>query len=388
MKTIYADHAATTNVDELVLNSMLPFLDKKYQNPSQPYSEAYLIKKELYQARERIARCINAEPEEIFFTSGGTESNNWVLYANTLLKNKIGTIVTSPIEHHSISECCKQLSKFGIMTKTVDVDKHGTVYSDSLNRLIADDTDIISIMLANNEIGTIQNIKELATIAHQHGILFHTDAVQALGHIPVDVKDLDVDFLSSSAHKYNGPKGIGFLYVRKGTDIAPLIVGGSQEDNHRAGTENIANIVGMSVALELNCQRMTKFTQKMNELEKVIISTFEKSGIDFMYNCGQNHIPGLINISIKDISGEMILHRLDLKGIFISTGSACNGYNNEISDVIKSIKVPEDYAIGTIRISLGIDNTFEDALSIANCIIDVIKSGSQSRNTTKKDAIE
>jgi cysteine desulfurase len=374
MKKIYADHAATTNVDELVLDSMIPFLNGRYENPSQPYSGAYQIKKELYLARERIARCINAAPEEIYFTSGGTESNNWVLYGNTVLNNKNGTIITSPIEHHSIGECCKQLSKFGITTKTVDVDAHGIVDSDSLNRLITDDTAIVSIMLANNEIGTIQNIKELVKIAHQHGILFHTDAVQALGHIPVDVKDLDVDFLSSSAHKYNGPKGIGFLYVRKGIDIAPLIVGGSQENNHRAGTENIASIVGMSVALELNCKRMTEFTQKMAELEKVIISAFEKSDIEYVYNCGQKHIPGLINVSFKNISGEMILHRLDLKGILVSTGSACNGYKNEISDVIKSIKVSKEYAEGTIRISLGIDNTFEDAVLIANSIIDVVKS--------------
>lgn len=374
MKKIYADHAATTNVDKLVLDSMIPFLKGRYENPSQPYSGAYQIKKELHLARERIARCINAAPEEIYFTSGGTESNNWVLYGNTVLNNKNGTIITSPIEHHSIGECCKQLSKFGITTKTVDVDAHGIVDSDSLNRLITDDTAIVSIMLANNEIGTIQNIKELVKIAHQHGILFHTDAVQALGHIPVDVKDLDVDFLSSSAHKYNGPKGIGFLYVRKGIDIAPLIVGGSQENNHRAGTENIASIVGMSVALELNCKRMTEFTQKMAELEKVIISAFEKSDIEYVYNCDQKHIPGLINVSFKNISGETILHRLDLKGILVSTGSACNGYKNEISDVIKSIKVPKEYAKGTIRISLGIDNTLEDAVLIANSIIDVVRS--------------
>ena len=374
MKKIYADHAATTNVDKMVLDSMIPFLNGRYENPSQPYSGAHQIKKELFLARERIARCINADPEEIFFTSGGTESNNWALYGNTILKNKNSIIITSPIEHHSISECCKQLSKYGIMTKTVDVDKHGTVDSDSLIRLITDDVAIVSIMLANNEIGTIQNIKELVKIAHQHSILFHTDAVQALGHIPIDVKDMGVDFLSSSAHKYNGPKGIGFLYIRKGIDIAPLIVGGSQENNHRAGTENIASIVGMSVALKLNCERMTEFTQKMTELEKVIISTFEKSDIEFIYNCGQKHIPGLISVSFKNVSGEMILHRLDLKGILISTGSACNGYNNEISDVIKSIRVPKEYAEGTIRISLGIDNTLEDAISIANCIIDVIKS--------------
>lgn len=373
MKKIYADHAATTSVDKTVLESMMQFFNSRYENPSQPYSNSYLIKKELSLARQRIAYCINAEPEEIYFTSGGTESNNWVLYANTILKNKTGTIITSPLEHHSVSECCKSLSKFGILTKTVDVDAQGNVECESLTQQIDNNVILISIMLANNEIGTIQNIKKLATIAHSHNILFHTDAVQALGHIPIDVKELGIDFLSSSAHKYNGPKGIGFLYVRKGIDLPPLIIGGSQENKHRAGTENIASIIGMSLALELNCLKLDQFKEKMTELENIILSKIEKAGLEFRYNCGVNHIPGLISLSFKHMSGEMLLNRLDLKGIMISTGSACNGYNNEVSSVIKSINVPEEYAKGTIRISLGIENTIDDADYIANCLIDIIK---------------
>lgn len=253
------------------------------------------------------------------------------------------------------------------------VDKQGVVLCEDLVKFIKGNTELISVMMVNNEIGTIEPIKELATVAHDNGILFHTDAVQAVGHIPIDVSDLCVDMLSASAHKFNGPKGIGFLYIKRGTKISSFADGGAQEFHKRAGTENIASIVGMSIALKKSCDEMEKVNKKLLALDEAFNDVLLKSKIDFIRNGSNNHVPGNINLSIRRTSGEMLLHRLDLMGICISTGSACDSVNTEVSHVIKAIGVPSEYSEGTIRISFGRDNTEEDAIMIAKALVKVIK---------------
>ena len=240
--------------------------------------------------------------------------------------------------------------------------------------VITEKTKLVSVMMVNNEIGTIEPIKELATIAHTHNVLFHTDAVQAVGHIPIDVNELGIDMLSSSAHKFNGPKGIGFLYIRKGTQIRPLADGGAQEFHMRAGTENIASIVGMAVALKKNCRTMQETSTKLQAMDHAFIDVLHEANVDFIRNGSVSKSPGIISVSIRNISGEMLLHRLDLKGISISTGSACDSVNTQVSHVIKAIGVPSAYAQGTIRISFGHDNQIEDAVEIAHAIAKILQT--------------
>ena len=228
-------------------------------------------------------------------------------------------------------------------------------------------------MLANNEIGTVEPVSALAEIAHQHGALFHTDAVQAVGHIPVDVKALGVDLLSASGHKFNGPKGVGFLYIKKGTEIQPYADGGGQESGMRAGTENIASIVAMACALRKNCNRMIRISERLFRMEHTFVHALNQAGVDYIRNGADNHIPGNINISIRDVSGESLLHRLDLKGICISTGSACDSVNTQVSHVIQAIGIPEEYARGTIRVSFGTDNAEADAFEVATALIEILR---------------
>ena len=370
---IYADNAATTALDIDAFEAMKPYLIKEYGNASQPYSFARPAKKALVAARKTIADCINAQPEEIFFTSGGTESDNWAI-KGTLQYGDSRTVLTSQIEHHAILNACASVERLGYPVAYLSVDRKGVIAPATLNKLITGNTKLVSVMLVNNEIGTIEPIKELAEIAHKHGALFHTDAVQAVGHIPVNVKVLGVDMLSASAHKFNGPKGIGFLYVRKGTDIYPFADGGAQEFGMRAGTENVAAIVAMAEALRKNCAHIDETESRLRKMENSFIQTLKKAGIDFIRNGADNHLPGNISISIKNVSGEMLLHRLDLKGICISTGSACDSANTRISHVIQAIYVPEDYAIGTVRISFGRDNQESDAKDIAEAIVSILNN--------------
>lgn len=366
---IYADNAATTELDIDAFESMCPFLLQQYGNASQPYSFGAEAKKALRNARQIIARCIGADPEEIFFTSCGTESNNWAIKMGAIMGKRIATSV---IEHHAILNSCATLKKQGIEISYVPVSDTGEVLSEELEKVIGDDTSLVSIMLANNEIGTVQKVKELAFIAHQHGAVFHTDAVQALGHIDVNVHELNVDMLSASAHKFNGPKGIGFLYIKKGTEISPYIDGGSQETGKRAGTENVASIVAMAVALEKNCANILANKKHLDELDDLLIKRLNESGLDYRRNGGKNRIPGNISLSFKHREGETILHRMDLKGICISTGAACDSVNTQISHVIEAIGVPDEYATGTIRISLGRDNTSEEVTAIADALVSIL----------------
>lgn len=370
---IYADNAATSILDEEALEAMKPFLLEEYSNVSQPYSFSRKSKKALIEARNTIAACINASPEEIFFTSGGTESNNWAIKGIMLFSKEKKGIITSNIEHLAVLKPCETMKELGCRVKYLEADTNGYICPEELKKAIDKEDRLVSIMMANNEIGTIQNIKEMSRIAHDEGILFHTDAVQALGHLEIDVQDLKIDLLSASAHKFNGPKGIGFLYIKNGTKVRSLIEGGSQENKLRAGTENVACIVGMAAALKKNCDKLYDSTIYLKELESAFYEILDDCEVEYKINGGEKRIPGNINISIKDNDGEMILHRLDLMGICISTGSACDGGNTNISHVIEAINVPKNYARGTIRISLSSKNTKKEVTEIAYSIVKIVK---------------
>ena len=368
---IYADNAATTKLDIDAFEAMKPFLLDEYGNASQPYSFARKPKQALKEARAIIARCINAEPEEIFFTSGGTESDNWAIKGVAFADAEKHTIITSQIEHHAILRACEDVEKLGCPVIYLPVTKKGVVTPEVLNSAITSDTRLISIMYANNEIGTIEPIKELCEIAHRNGALFHTDAVQAVGHIEIDVKALGVDMLSASAHKFNGPKGIGFLYIKKGTPINSYASGGAQEFGMRAGTENVASIVGMAVALKKNCERIQEATRHLLTCETLLIEKLNNAGVDFVRNGSDNHIPGNISLSFRSADGETILHRLDLMGICVSTGAACDSVNTKVSHVLDAIGTEEEYAEGTIRISLSSFNTIIEVNTIGDSLLKI-----------------
>ena len=375
---IYADNAATTKLDIDAFEAMKPYLLENYGNASQPYFFSKKPKLALQAARRTIAACIGALPEEIYFTSGGTESDNWAIKCFGL-RNDVRRVITSQIEHHAVLHACEALQ--ADVDDYLPVDAHGIVSAEILSERLETYSKpipsclstLVSVMLVNNEIGTIEPIKELAIVAHAHGALFHTDAVQAIGHIPINVNELEVDMLSSSAHKFNGPKGIGFLYVRKGTHISPYADGGAQERGMRAGTENVASIVGMATALKKNCDEMQQTTEKLRAMENIFIDTLRQANVDFIRNGSENRVPGNINISIRGASGEMLLHRLDLRGIAISTGSACDSVNTQVSHVIRAIDVPREYAEGTIRVSFGRDNEVEDAAEVVKAIVETMR---------------
>ena len=371
---IYADNAATTKLDLEAFTEMETFLLDKFANSSQQYSFAKYSKQALKEARKVIADCINAEPEEIYFTSGGSESNNWALKKFGASGNdKI--VYASNIEHKSILN----IKDYNLDVNLLNVNKKGIVSKKDLIEKLKSNTTantdlLVSIMVANNEIGCIEPIKELVNIVHSYGGIFHTDAVQAVGHTKIDVKDLGVDMLSASAHKFNGPKGIGFLYIKKGTLINSLIDGGSQEQGIRGGTENVAAIVAMAIALKNNKNYLNENQKKLRNLHKILIDKLIEQDIDFIENSNINGLPGLVNISIHNENGEAILHRLDLKKIIISTGSACDSVVNQISHVISAIKVPKKYASGTIRVSFGKYNTEDEAKKIADEIVKIVKN--------------
>lgn len=369
---IYADNAATTKLDKDAYEAMLPFLLNEYANASQPYSFSRKTKAALKKARQMIADCINALPEEIYFTSGGTESDNWAIKGLAFADKEKRAMITSAFEHHAVLNSCAAIEYLGYPVAYMWPTKAGLIKADILEKYITNTTRLVSVMFANNEIGTVQPIKELSTMAHSYGALFHTDAVQAVGHIPIDVQDLGVDMLSASAHKFNGPKGVGFLYIRNGTSICSYLNGGSQEFTMRAGTENVAGIVGMAVALQKNCENIKNNIAHLYNLERIIVERLNKCGIDYIRNGIENGLPGLLSLSFKGCSGEQLLHRLDLQGIEISTGSACNSVKTEISHVLTAIGLEDNYAKGTIRISFGKDNKCNDAEKIINELIHVI----------------
>lgn len=361
---VYADNAATTKMDKVAYEAMIPYFLEEYGNASQPYAFSRTPKKALQEAREVIASCIGAFPDEIFFTSGGTESDNWAIKGVAMSDEGNHTIITSSFEHHAILHSCAAMEKLGHRIVYLKPEKLGEISPDVLRKEITEEIKLVSVMYVNNEIGSIQPVKDLSDVAHEKGALFHTDAVQAVGHVDIDVHSLGIDMLSASAHKFNGMKGCGFLYLRKDCGLIPYADGGAQESGNRAGTENIPGIVAMAAALRNNCDHLEENRKKIMDLENEFLRLLTETNIPFVRNGGLHILPGLISLSFPGADGEAILHRMDLLGICISTGSACNSQDTEISHVLKAIDLDEKYAKGTIRVSLGKYNTSEDVKKI------------------------
>lgn len=375
MKQVYLDYAATTPVKEEVVREMLPYYTEVYGNPSSLYSPGLEAKAGLDEARKRVADLIKADPKEIFFTSCGTEADNWVLEGVAdSLKDKGKHIITSRIEHHAILHTCEYLEKYGYEVTYLDVDGDGFVSPEALEKAIRDDTILVSIMMVNNEVGTIEPIRELAAVAKARGVLFHTDAVQALGNIPIDVKDLGVDFLSMSAHKIYGPKGVGALYMRKGLRITNYMHGGAQESKRRAGTENVAGIVGFGKAAELAGQNLESHMADLRELRDYFWEKIRTNitGVQLNGSAEKRH-PGNLNVSFDYIEGEAILLMLDAGGISVSTGSACSSKSLVPSHVLDALGVPITKMNGTVRFTIGDFTTKEDIDYVADVLTKVVE---------------
>lgn len=359
---IYLDHAATTAVHPDVLKEMLPYFTDRFGNPSSVYGFAANNKNKLTEARETIAGALGAKPEEIYFTAGGSESDNWALKCTAEAYGVHGGhIITTKIEHHAILHTCKYLQNRGYDVTYLDVDEYGLVDLNTLEAAIRPDTFLISIMFANNEIGTIEPIKEIGEIAHRHGILFHTDAVQAFGQIPIHVDGMNIDMLSASGHKFNGPKGIGFLYIKKGLKLKSFIHGGQQERGRRAGTENVPGIVGIAKACEIAMAEMEERMKKETELRDYLIERILK---EIPYTRLNGHskkrLPNNVNISFQFVEGESILIMLDMAGICASSGSACTSGSVDPSHVLLAIGLPHEIAHGSLRLTIGYENTKEE----------------------------
>lgn len=359
---IYLDHAATTAVHPDVLKEMLPYFTDKFGNPSSVYGFAANNKNKLTEARETIAGALGAKPEEIYFTAGGSESDNWALKCTAEAYGiHGGHIITTKIEHHAILHTCKYLENRGYDVTYLDVDENGLIDLNTLEAAVRPDTFLISIMFANNEIGTIEPIKEIGEIAHRHGILFHTDAVQAFGQIPIHVDEMNIDMLSASGHKFNGPKGIGFLYIKKGLKLKSFIHGGQQERGRRAGTENVPGIVGIAKACEIAMTEMEERMKKETELRDYLIERILKE-IPYTRLNGHSRkrLPNNVNISFQFVEGESILIMLDMAGICASSGSACTSGSVDPSHVLLAIGLPHEIAHGSLRLTLGYENTKEE----------------------------
>ena len=363
MKTrIYLDNAATTKTSKEVVDAMLPYFTEDYGNPSSIYEIGQRSKEAITKAREQIAQVIGAKTEEIYFTAGGSESDNWALKeAFVAYSGKGNHIITTKIEHHAILHTCEYLEKQGARITYLDVDENGLVDLEELQKAICPETILISVMFANNEIGTIEPVKEIGMIAKEHGVLFHTDAVQAFGQVPIDVDEMNIDMLSSSAHKINGPKGIGFLYIRKGVKIRSFVHGGAQERKRRAGTENVPGIVGYGVAAKRAAESMEERTKKERELRDYLIERVLKE-VPYVKLNGDpvKRLPNNMNFSFRFIEGESLLIMLDMKGIAGSSGSACTSGSLDPSHVLLAIGLPHEIAHGSLRLTLGEDITKED----------------------------
>ena len=376
-KQVYMDYSATTYTKPEVLEEMLPFFTEDFGNPSSLYSFSDKTKKAVNLARERVAKVLNAEKNEIFFTSGGSEADNWALkgiaYAN---KNKGNHIITTKIEHHAILHTAQFLEKEGFKVTYLPVDEEGFVSVEDVKTAITDETILVSIMFANNEIGTIEPIKEIGKLCKEKNIYFHTDAVQAIGHVDIDVKDMNIDLLSMSAHKFYGPKGVGALYIRNGVKIQNLIHGGGQERGKRASTENIAGIVGLGKAIELAIENMPEENKKLANVRGKLIKEVEKRIPEVKLNGPRDmskRLPNNVNISFIGIEGETLLLDLDMNGIFGSTGSACASASLDPSHVLLSIGLPHEVAHGSLRLSLGDKNTEEDIDYVLEVLPKIIK---------------
>ncbi|QAT62055.1 cysteine desulfurase NifS [Acidilutibacter cellobiosedens] len=373
-KYIYMDNAATTPIKREVLEAMMPYFTDKYGNPSSIYSIGGQSRNAIERAREKVSKVFNAKPQEIFFTSCGSESDNWAIKGIAYANRKRGNhIITSKIEHHAVLHTCQYLEKQGFRVTYLDVDEYGFINLDQLKESIRDDTILISIMFANNEIGTIQPIAEIGKIAKEKGIYFHTDAVQAIGNVKIDVNELNIDLLSLSAHKFYGPKGIGALYIRQGVKIDPLISGGAQERNRRAGTENVPYIVGLGKAIELAYENIDEHNEKLTKLRKRLIKGIFDN-IDYVRLNGdeEKRLPGNANFCFRFIEGESILLSLDMEGIAGSSGSACTSGSLDPSHVLLAIGLPHEIAHGSLRLTLGDFNTEEDVDYVVEKLTEIV----------------
>lgn len=362
MRKVYLDNAATTALSPKVLEKMMPYLTDIYGNASSPHSFGQTARIGVEHAREQVARAINADPSEIVFTGCGTESDNTVLFGVAERYAKKGDhIITTNVEHHAILHSCAALEKKGIKVTYLPVDKDGLVTPEQVRDAITDKTILVSVMFANNEVGTIMPIPEIAAVCHEKGVLFHTDAVQAAGHIPIDVKAMGIDMLSISGHKFHGPKGVGVLYERKGIRLPSYIIGGEQEKGRRAGTENVAGIVGLGEALELAVTNMSETSARMTRMRDRLIDGIEVTIPEVKLNGHRTkRLPNNVNFSIKYIEGESILLMLDMAGIAASSGSACTSGSLDPSHVLLALGLTHEVAHGSVRMTLGDDTTDED----------------------------
>ena len=374
-KLIYLDNAATTKTSEEVVAAMLPYFTEYYGNPSSVYEFAGESKKAVSNARRTIAETLGAQENEIYFTAGGSEADNWALKATAeAYQNKGKHIITTRIEHHAILHTAEYLEKRGFEITYIGVDENGVVKVDELEKAIRPDTILISVMFANNEIGTIQPIKEIGEIAKKHGILFHTDAVQAYGQLPINVDELHIDMLSSSGHKLNGPKGIGFLYIRKGVKIRSFVHGGAQERKRRAGTENVPGIVGYGKAAEIAAKTMKERTAKEIELRDHLIDrVLAEVPYTRLNGHRTNRLPNNANFSFQFVEGESLLILLDNNGICGSSGSACTSGSLDPSHVLLAIGLPHEIAHGSLRLTLSAETTMEDIDFVVDCIKQIIE---------------
>ena len=374
-RMIYLDNAATTKTAPEVVEAMLPYFTELYGNPSSVYQFAQKSKEAVAASRETIAGALGAKPEEIYFTAGGTEADNWAIKAAAeAYRAKGNHIITSKIEHHAVLHTCQWLEKQGFEVTYLDVDETGIVKLDQLEKAIRPETILISIMFANNEIGTIQPVKEIGEIARRHGVLFHTDAVQAFGQLPIQVDEMNIDMLSSSGHKLNGPKGIGFLYIRKGVKIRSFVHGGAQERKRRAGTENVPGIVGYGAAVERAVRTMEQRTARERELRDYLIS---RVLAEVPYTRLNGHrtkrLPNNANFSFQFVEGESLLIMLDMEGICGSSGSACTSGSLDPSHVLLAIGLPHEIAHGSLRLTLSEETTKEELDYVAEAIKKIVE---------------
>ena len=374
-KIIYLDHAATTATRPEVVEAMMPYFTEYYGNPSSVYDLGAKNKQVITRMRETIGNALGTAPENIYFTAGGTEADNWALVAAAeAYRGKGDHIITSKIEHHAILHTCEYLQKErGFDVTYVDVDENGIIKLDELKKAIRPTTILISVMFANNEIGTIQPIKEIGQIAREHGVLFHTDAVQAFGQLPISVDDTNIDMLSASGHKLNGPKGIGFLYIRKGVKIRSFIHGGAQERKRRAGTENVPGIVGMAKAVEIAVATMEERRAKEEALRDHLIQrVLAEVPYTRLNGSAKHRLPNNVNFSFQFIEGESLLIMLDMAGICASSGSACTSGSLDPSHVLLAIGLPHEIAHGSLRLTLGEENTMEEIDYVVDKIKEIV----------------
>lgn len=374
MKRIYMDNGATTRVTEPVFEAMKPYFCEIYGNPSSAHNFGYVSRHAIDAAREQVAKAINADVNEIYFTGCGTESDNWAVRGAAYENLKKGRhIITTAIEHHAILHTCAQLEKEGFEVTYLPVDEYGFVTPEQLDAAIRPDTTLVSIMTANNEIGTIEPIAELAAVCKKHGVLFHTDAVQAIGSVKIDVKAMGIDMLSMSGHKFHAPKGIGVLYIRKGVRLQQFMNGGAQERNRRAGTENLASIVGIGKAIEIATANIDAHNAKLSTIRDHMIERILK---EIPYSRLNGHpttrLPGNVNVCFRFIEGESLLMLLDAKGIAGSSGSACTSGSLDPSHVLLAIGLPHEIAHGSLRLSLSEENTMEEADYVVDSLVEIV----------------